>query len=134
MSNFWISFIKAIIIILFLDYLWIGIINKQNYINTIVAVQGNTFTVRYASALVVYIAMALTIIIWIIPKVNQVTTKRSDLLINSYKYGGLLGMLSFAIFNFTNNAIFTNWNLQTSIIDTLWGTFVMGTATYLTIM
>jgi len=117
-----------------MDYLWISIINKKNYLDTVIAIQGNTLVPRYLSGLIVYIAMALIIIIWVIPKVKEVTTKRSDLLMNSYKYGSMLGFLMYVFYNFTNHAIFTNWYLETVIKDTLWGTFLMGTATYLTIM
>ncbi len=134
MDQFWISFLKTMIILIILDYLWIGFINYKNYEQTITAVQGNKLKPRYISALIVYIVIALTVIIWTVPKVKEVTTKRSDLLMNSYKYGGMLGFLSYALFNFTNNAIFTNWTLKTSIVDTLWGTFLMGTTTYLIAM
>jgi uncharacterized membrane protein len=134
MNQFWISFIKAMIIFLILDYLWIGIINYKNYMDAITAVQGNKLTPRYFSAFIVYIAMTLMVVLWTVPKVKEVTTKRSDLLMNSFKYGGTLGLLSFAIFNFTNNTIFTNWDLHTAIVDTLWGFVAMGTTTYLTAM
>ena len=134
MDNFWKSFLIAMIIMLFMDFIWIGIINYKNYINTIVAVQGTEVKFRYGSAFIVYIAMALIIVMWTVPKVKEVTKNRSDLFVNSYKYGGLLGALTFAIFDFTNNSIFTNWSLHTSIMDTMWGFFIMGTTTYLTAM
>ena len=131
---FWKNFIKSILIILFFDLLWIGIVNKQNYVDVIVKVQKTEFITKYASAVIVYIAMALMIVIWIIPKVLEVTTNKSDLMLNSYKYGCLLGLLTYLVFNFTNSAIFTEWSLKISLMDTLWGTFLMGTATYLTIL
>jgi uncharacterized membrane protein len=78
--------------------------------------------------------MALLVISWIIPKVSSVTKNKSDLLFNSYKYGGYLGILTFALFDFTNMAMFTNWTLQVGIIDTLWGGFLLGTTTYLSML
>jgi hypothetical protein len=60
---FWTNFIKSILIILFFDLLWIGIVNKQNYIDVIVKVQKTEFVTKYASAVIVYIAMALMIVI-----------------------------------------------------------------------
>ena len=134
MDQFWSLFLKAIVILILLDLVWIGVVNRKNYSDTIVAVQGNSVNLRYGSAMIVYIAMTLIIVIWIIPRVNQVTKSRGDLLMNSYKYGGLLGGLTFMVFNFTNNAMFTNWSLHTSVVDSLWGAFAMGTATYLTAM
>lgn len=130
MKSFWSLFITAILTILFLDYIWIGIIYKNKYMNAIVSVQGSELTVRYGSAIVVYLAIATMIIVWVLPRVEAVTKNKSDLMMNSFKYGGLLGGLSYAIFNFTNNAIFKNWTLETAIIDTLWGSFLTGATTY----
>ena len=130
MKSFWSLFITAILTILFLDYIWIGIIYKNNYMNAIASVQGSELTVRYGSAIVVYLAIATMIIVWVLPRVEAVTKNKSDLMMNSFKYGGLLGGLSYAIFNFTNNAIFKNWTLETAIVDTLWGSFLTGATTY----
>ena len=130
MKSFWSLFITAILTILFLDYIWIGIIYKNKYMNAIASVQGSELTVRYGSAIVVYLAIATMIIVWILPRVEAVTKNKSDLMMNSFKYGGLLGGLSYAIFNFTNNAIFKNWTLETAIVDTLWGSFLTGATTY----
>jgi uncharacterized membrane protein len=38
-------------------------------------------------------------------------------------YGLLVGFVIYGIFNLTNLAILKEWNLNISIIDTLWGTF-----------
>lgn len=130
MKSFWSLFITAILTLLFLDYIWIGIIYKNKYMNAIASVQGSELTVRYGSAIVVYLAIATMIIVWILPRVEAVTKNKSDLMMNSFKYGGLLGGLSYAIFNFTNNAIFKNWTLETAIVDTLWGSFLTGATTY----
>jgi uncharacterized membrane protein len=130
MELFWSQFITAIITLLFLDYIWIGIIYKNNYMNAIVNVQGSELTVRYGSAIVVYLAIATMIIVWVLPRVQAVTKNKSDFLINSFKYGGLLGGLSYAVFNFTNNSIFKNWTLDLAVVDTLWGAFLTGATTY----
>lgn len=130
MKSFWSLFITAILTILFLDYIWIGIIYKNKYMNAIASVQGSELSVRYGSAIVVYLAIATMIIVWVLPRVEAVTKNKSDLMMNSFKYGGLLGGLSYAIFNFTNNAIFKNWTLETAIVDTLWGSFLTGATTY----
>ena len=130
MKSFWSLFITAILTLLFLDYIWIGIIYKNKYMNAIASVQGSELTVRYGSAIVVYLAIATMIIVWVLPRVEAVTKNKSDLMMNSFKYGGLLGGLSYVIFNFTNNAIFKNWTLETAIVDTLWGSVLTGATTY----
>ena len=131
---FWKDFLKTILILLVIDYVWIAIINKQYYSDIIVSIQKTPFNPRYGFGFVVYICMTLLVISWIIPKVSSVTKNKSDLLFNSYKYGGYLGLLTFAVFDFTNLSMFSNWNLQVSIIDSLWGGFLLGTTTYLSML
>lgn len=126
--------IKAILITIFIDFLWIGVINKKNYEDVIVKVQKTPFMVRYAPAIIVYIAIALLVVVWIIPKVMEVTKNKKDLMMNCYKYGGMLGFLCYAIYDFTNYAIFSDWTLKITLMDSLWGAFLTGTVTYLTIL
>ena len=79
MKSFWSLFITAMLTLLFLDYIWIGIIYKNNYMNAIASVQGSELTVRYGSAIVVYLAIATMIIVWVLPRVEAVTKNKSAL-------------------------------------------------------
>ena len=46
-------------------------------------------------------------------------------LYDSFMNGGLLGMMTYAIFDLTNYAIFNKWALKEAIIDILWGSFYL---------
>ena len=75
---------------------------------------------RLYSAVVVYIAIALGIMVFVLPKID--TTKTTMVRLNdSLLYGGLFGMISYAIFDFTTHFMYEGWSIYVSIMDTLWG-------------
>jgi uncharacterized membrane protein len=45
-------------------------------------------------------------------------------------YGGVFGLTSYAIFNFTVHFMFKNWSLGLSIQDTTWGTILCTLITF----
>lgn len=50
----------------------------------------------------------------------------------SVKEAMLFGFIIYGIFESTNYALFKKWNIQTMVIDTLWGGLLLGLTTYLT--
>ena len=124
-------FFISIITLIIIDYLWLGILYYDSYRKTIESVQKTKLTGRLIGGLIVYIALALIIVFWIIPRI-QLESKKNNLLITSFIYGGILGGLIYAVFDFTNYTIFTNWDLKTSIVDTLWGMILMSIVSYIT--
>ena len=75
---------------------------------------------RLYSAVLVYVAIALGIMVFVLPKID--TTKTTMIRLNdSLLYGGLFGMVSYAIFDFTTHFMYEGWSIYVSIMDTLWG-------------
>jgi uncharacterized membrane protein len=75
---------------------------------------------RLYSAVLVYVAIALGIMVFVLPKID--TTKTTMVRLNdSLLYGGLFGMVSYAIFDFTTHFMYEGWSIYVSIMDTLWG-------------
>lgn len=134
MEKFIKSFLTALISFFLLDYLWIGFIYKVKYTEMITEVQGVDLEFRYSSSLMVYLIMSVAIIVWILPRIEkEVEDKRDmEILKASFKYGSLMGLMIYGVYNFTNHAIFRNWSLETSFVDIFWGSFLMGVVTYLT--
>ena len=124
-------FFISLIALSIIDYIWIGVIFSDSYRKTIESVQKTKFSVRLWGGIIVYIALALITVFWIIPRI-QLESKNNNLLLTSFIYGGLLGGLVYAIFDFTNYAIFTNWDLTTSIIDAVWGMILMTLVSFIT--
>ena len=75
---------------------------------------------RLYSALLVYIAIGLGIIVFVLPNIE---TKKTDIerLRSSLVYGGLFGIVSYSIFDFTNHFMFEKWDIFVSLMDAIWG-------------
>jgi uncharacterized membrane protein len=132
MNRFTKSLITALISFFLLDYLWIGIIYKAKYTEMITKIQAVDLEFRYSSSLMVYLIMALAIIVWVIPKIEEIPDKSDmEILKASLKYGSLMGFMIYGVYNFTNYAIFRHWSLETGLVDTFWGSFLMGVVTYI---
>ena len=50
--------------------------------------------------------------------------KSIDLAYKAIRYGGLVGLSIYGIYNFTCMSFFAKYPLSTAIIDTMWGTFL----------
>jgi hypothetical protein len=124
------NFLLIVVLLIVIDFIWIGIINSQNYKKVIKAVQKSDLKARMLPGLVVYIALAFIILHWVVPTV-KVSRNQKTLFMNAFTNGFLLGALVYAVFDFTNMAIFSNWTLTISIIDSLWGGVLTGLITYI---
>ncbi len=122
------KFISIIFLLIVIDFVWIGIINAESYKKAIKAVQKTELKIRLFPGLLVYIALALIIIFWILPSI------KSKSFVDSFKNGFMLGALVYAVFDFTNMAIFSDWTYTISIIDTLWGGILTGLITYIMVL
>jgi uncharacterized membrane protein len=129
-------FISVLVIMGIIDFIWIGIIYKNQYRKVIESVQKEKFIVKMLGAVVVYIALAIIVVGWIIPRIKQELKNKSysNLFITCLLYGGILGGLIYAVFDFTNYALFTKWDLKTSIIDSVWGMILVTMTTFLTLL
>lgn len=121
----------AILVMLILDAIWITI-NKPRYDALVASVQKKKMTVRIIPAIIAYLAMVIGLVFIIIP--NAKKDKNGSAVIRALKYGGLFGLVVYAIYNATNYAIFNGYLLPVAIMDTLWGTFLFFVVTWVGIM
>lgn len=77
------------------------------------SIQGSPLSIRFLPALFVYVALAYLVSI---PK--------------SQTDAFLLGVSTYAIYDFTNYSIFKNYTLQFAIMDTIWGGVLMSSVWY----
>jgi uncharacterized membrane protein len=80
--------------------------------------QSKKVNIRWWSAIVAYILMTAAILLFVV--------KISDNPWWGLLWGALLGLIIYGIFNFTNLAIFTNYNWTSALIDTSWGILLFG--------
>ncbi len=118
-------FLSAFIFCICLDMVWLAVIAKNlydNQIGTLLRKTQGSLTPNWGGAIMVYIAIALGIIVFVLPK----TQNNLSL---ALLYGGLFGLVTYGIYDFTNYSILDKWPLTITLIDLLWGTFLCGATT-----
>jgi len=103
--------VKIAAVMLILDGIWIYLIAGNAFSSMVQNIQGSAMKIRPGGALVAYAAMILLF--------NQFITKES-----SGWDAFLLGFLAYLIFDGTNYALLTNYDLKTAVVDAMWGGFL----------
>lgn len=107
--------IFAILSFLVIDYFWLTTMTDF-YNETVIAVQNETIKINYYGAAMSYIAIIAGFLLFTVPNLDS-----DNKLMSSLIYGGGFGLISYAIFNGTNIAIFKNYAPKVALVDTLWG-------------
>lgn len=93
----------AILLLALFDLPWLLLIGETAQ-NLVLRIQGAPLNIKYLPALVVYIALAYLVL--------QVETP-----IEAFK----MGVATYAVYDFTNLAMFKNYTLSFALMDSLWG-------------
>jgi uncharacterized membrane protein len=107
-----------LIILLLLDSVYLTII-KEQFGAQIKRIQGLPLTVNWFGFIATYLAMAFGLQYFII------NTKK-----NSWD-AFILGVVIYAVYEFTNLALFTKWSIGLALIDVLWGGILFALTTYI---
>ncbi len=122
-----------VILILVFDFIWL-IVNRNMY-NTLVSdIQGSEIKLNFTGGIIAYTCIIISFFMFAFPLVRyeyEKNNKKQSLILLSLKYGGILGLVIYGIFNGTNIAIFTNYNYTIGLKDTLWGIFNYSIITYI---
>jgi len=116
-------YIIVLILIAIGDGIWIGS-NMKMYNDATVAVQGSDIRMNPYGAIVSYVCLYALLVLFAVPMVlEKVGPKMSwfDKVLVSLRYGGLLGLLTYGVYNFTCMAILKKYPLKVALLDTLWG-------------
>ena len=107
--------VKVFIILLVVDsgYLYS---TSTLFGETVKNIQHSSMNIRYGSVFVVYALLAYGLIHFV---------KRS------VKDAAILGAVIYGVFDFTNYAMFRDYGLHIAIMDTIWGSILMATTTYI---
>ena len=115
------NFFLTILIFLGVDFVWLALVAKKFYDSELVAFER---TVRWPAAILIYFLLALGVNIFVLPKAGGVPSR-------ALIYGGLLGLIAYATYDLTNFAILKNFTFKMTVIDILWGTFIVGSVSFL---
>ncbi len=112
------EYIKAFIILLIVDSVYL-ITTGEMFGSMVKKIQGESMSIRYGSAFIVYALLAYGLVHFIIKPGRNILDAM------------LLGVVIYGVFDFTNYAVFYNYGLYVAIMDTLWGGALMALATYI---
>jgi hypothetical protein len=109
------------VILILIDLIWLYLI-KDNYAKQIFDIQNKELTVNYYSGLVVYVLLAIGLYYF---------TKNENNTSDKVKNAALFGLITYGVYDFTNGAIFKNWDFRLGIMDTIWGSILCGSTIYI---
>lgn len=122
------SFIKvwlgAAVVTAILDYVWLGLIMTSFYQSQLAPISrkmAGVFSPHFPSIVVVYLVMGLGVAALVVPALAQ-----GGSLLKAFGLGALLGLVIYAVYDFTNYAVLAHWPLKLLVVDVLWGTIVVG--------
>jgi uncharacterized membrane protein len=121
------------VLLLVVDLVWLTS-NGRSYNRLVANVQGSDLTMHYGAASLSYVAVFLTLALFAIPWARRDVQRGVSLPMAALKNGALLGACIYAIFNFTNLAIFKDYSWATGLMDTAWGSVLYGAITYITLL
>ncbi|MEP7166852.1 MAG: DUF2177 family protein [Candidatus Woesebacteria bacterium] len=115
------TFLVAFISFLIIDLPWIGFIGKRFYDTWL---SPFARTIRLAPALGTYLLLAVGITIFVLPQAKGSATHAALL-------GGILGAITYGVYDLTNYAVLTKYSLQMTLIDWAWGTLLCAVVSYI---
>lgn len=118
------EFFIALILFLVIDGPYLGFIAAKFFNRVINNIQGSPIKLKPFGAFITYILMGLAIKYFVL---NNAKSEK-DVLLNGF----LIGLIIYGIYDFTNYAIFTNWTLEATIRDLIWGIFLFTIVSYST--
>ena len=117
LSTTFLSTILLIMVIMFLlDSVYLYF-TKSIFGELVAKIQRTAMQLRIEGAIIVYILLALGLYYFIV---------KPGL---SAWEAGLLGLVIYGTFDFTNYAMFKNYDLKTAIMDTVWGSLLFALTT-----
>jgi uncharacterized membrane protein len=112
-----IKYLLSAIIFVILDGMYINLI-KDSFNTQIKSVQGSDMKINIIATGIVYIFLIFGLNYFIIQKNKNV------------KDAFILGLVIYAVYEFTNLALLKNWKVTTALVDTLWGGLLFGSTTF----
>lgn len=111
--------LRFVFIMLILDFAYISTIGNSLFSKTIRNIQNSNMKISYLGAFISYILLIIALYYFIISKNASIMD------------AFVLGVVIYGVFDFTNIALFSNYDIYTGIIDTLWGGILFSLTTFL---
>ncbi len=115
--------IASSIILLVLDFMWLGGFMVPRYNVMIEKIQGSPMKANMLYGVFAYLLMIVGLQQFVLPNLDFKNITVKDCL----KYGFVFGLVVYGVYDFTAAVVFKNWDINLALIDILWG----GTAYFL---
>ena len=99
-----------------LDGIWLGVVMKNFYrdqLAPIVRLVDGGIAPNWPAALVVYALLGTGIAFFVIPRASSIPLAAA--------YGGLLGLVVYGVYDFTNYSTLRQWPFVLTLADVAWG-------------
>ena len=119
-----ITSVAGIISFIVLDYIWLAQIAKSFYLDKLashITIKDGSLVPYLPAVPLVYLVGIIAI--WVFALSSAADLKQAAL------YGALLGFLMYAFYDLTNLATLRDYPWSLTIVDIIWGTFLVGTVT-----
>ena len=105
--------LNILIILIVIDSIYLYL-TKNLFKKMVLEIQNSDLQIRLESGLMVYLLITVGLYYFIIKE-------------NRSPYdAALLGLIIYGVFDFTNYAIFKNYNIYIGLMDTIWGSILCG--------
>lgn len=119
MSQFLKDFLFALLGVLIIDGIWLGLIARNFYfeqLKPLARLKDGGFAPLLVPALGVYIAIALGLALFVLPKARELSS-----MWHAAAFGAAFGAVTYAVFELTNYSIVNGWPPIVVVVDILWG-------------
>ena len=116
--NIIIKYLIILTLVLLLDFCYLSLV-KNTMLNVIKNIQKKPLKINWIYLILCYLILSFTIYYFVIKE-------RKSIL-----YSFILGCCIYGIYETSNMAIFTNWNKNVVIIDTIWGGILFSLINYI---
>lgn len=113
------------VVMLLLDFIYLSLI-KNSYGSMVTNIQKSKMELNIYYAVVVYFILIVGIYYFIIKDRDKSNKSKSEL----SQRAGILGVVIYGTFDFTNLAVFSNYELGLGVLDTIWGGILFSLTTY----
>ena len=124
MNRYFILYLATLIVLIPIDFLFLGIVAKGFFASQVGDMLGE---IRLAPAILFYLLYVAGVLIFVSGQAGA--TWQSTLL-----YGGLFGFFCYATFELTSLSLLKHWTWPVVMVDVSWGTFVTAASSTIGLM
>ena len=114
------NYFIALPVLVPIDFLWFGVLMKGVYLaelQSIARMKDGKFSPDLIAGVFAWAVIPLGIVLFAVPHLTQ-----DGSLVDALKWGGLLGLCSYGMYDLTNLSTLRGFSLRLALIDIAWGT------------